>query len=179
MTITMPETTKTYGAQSLLVTTAEPADHEAMTTTEAGLGKNITCHLIGSWFPTAATEKVSKQRKMCQTKVVQSLGSTTWDLTALQYTYMPQLILTPSSAGNEAYEALPEGAIRYLALFTGLPGNEARGEDDVYGLLGVRLGPQIQTQSADDAGGEATITQELEILAEFTDGPVAGVITAP
>ena len=179
MTLTMPETEKTFGRQSFLVLTAEPADTAEMTTTEATAGKNVTCHLIGSWFPTATTEKVAAQRKMCQTKTQQRLGSTTWDAPALQYTYLPQLVGTPSSPGNEAFEALPEGAIRYIALFTGVPGDTAPVATDAYQLLGVRLGPQVRGQSADDAGAEASITQELEILSEYTDGPVDGVLTAP
>ena len=179
MTITMPETTKTYGAQALLSLATEPADTAAMTTTEATAGKNLSCHVLGSWWPTATTEKVSRQRKMCQTKVTQSLGSTTWDAPALQYTYNPQTVGTPGSDGNEAYEALPEGAIRYLAMRIGISGRTAFGVGHAYRLVGVRLGPQVPSQSADDAGGEATITQEIEFLEEYSDGPVDGVIVAP
>lgn len=178
MTITMPETTKTYGAQGLLSLTAEPAAPAAMTSAEATAGVNITCHVLGSWWPTATTEKVARQRKMCQTKVTQSLGSTTWDAPALQYTYNPQTVGTPGSDGNEAYEELPEDAIRYLALRIGISGRDAFGATDAYRLVGVRLGPQVPTQSADDAGGEATITQELEFLEEYADGPIDGVIAA-
>lgn len=179
MTIQMPETTKTFGQQSLIVLTAAPADLDAMTPTEANAGENITCHLYGSWFPTATTEKTSTQRKMCQTKVRSQLGSTTWDAPAIQYSYNPQTIGTPGSAGNEAYEALPEGAVRYLALFTGVPGQTAPGDGDAYQLIGVRLGPQVRGASSDDAGGEAAVTQEVEFLEEYTDGPLDGVVNAP
>lgn len=178
MTVTMPETTKTFGQQSLLVLTAEPAAPDALATTEATAGENITCHLLGSWFPTAETEKVSRARKMCQTKVTQSLGATTWNAPALQYTFNPQTVGTPGGAGNEAYEALPEGAVVYLALRTGKGGQTAFGTGDAYQLLGVRLGPQVRGQSSDDAGAEATVTQELEILEEYSDGPIDGVVAA-
>lgn len=178
MTVSMPETTKTFGQQSLLVLDVEPDDPTEITEAEVAGGVNITCHILGSWFPTATTEKVARQRKMCQTKTVPSLGATTWDLPALQYTYNPQTIGTPAQDGNEAFEALPEGAIRYLALFTGIPGNQEPDTGDAYQFLAVRLGPQVRGQSSDDAGGEATVTQELEILEEYSDGPVDGVLVA-
>lgn len=176
--IQMPETTKTFGQQVLLVLSTEPEDPTETTEAEVAAGDVIACHLVGSWFPTATTEKVATQRKMCQTKVTQKLGSTTWDAPALQYTFNPQTVGTPAQPGNEAYEALPEGAIRYLELFTGIPGNQTPDDGDAYQLLGVRLGPQVRGQSSDDAGGEATVTQELEILSEYTDGPVDGVLVA-
>jgi hypothetical protein len=176
--LSTPETENVFGFQSMLVLETEPDDPTETTDSEAAAGTNITCHLIGSWFPAATTEKVAAQRKMCQTKTRQKLGATTWDPPALQYTMVNQSVGTPGAPGNEAFEALPEGAVRYLELFTGIPGNAEPDDGDAYQLLGVRLGPQVRGASADDAGGESTVTQELEILAEYTDGPIDGVRVA-
>ena len=72
--------------------------------------------MVGDWWPTAATSKVAKQRKMCQTETSTSLGETTWDTPRLMYTYNPQAIDTPGSDGNEAYEALAAGTVRGRAV---------------------------------------------------------------
>lgn len=178
MTISLPETTKTFGQQSAVVLSTAPASPAAVTTAELTAGKNITMHLLGQWFPTAATDKVTRQRKMGQTKTTPSLGTTTWDAPALQYTMNPQTVGTPGSAGNEAYEALPEDAVRYLVLFTGVPGDTAPAATDAYQIIGFETGPQVRGQSADDAGAEAIVTQEIAFLEEYSDGPVDGVVAA-
>lgn len=178
MTVLPPETTKTYGQQSLVVLDTEPAETDGLTEAELAAGTNITLHVIGQWFLGATTEKVSRERKMGQTKTTQSIGQVTWEAPPLQYTFNNQTVNTPSSDGNEAFEALPEGAVRYLALFTGVPGDEEPEDGDAYELIGVRLGPQVRGQSADGAGAESTVTQELEVLPEYSDGPVDGVVVA-
>lgn len=180
MTIASPETTDSYGAISLVVITAEPANLEAVdiSTDLAALNsENISCHMVGDWFGTASTNKVSRQRKMCQTKVTQALGTTTHDTPALQYTYMPQEIDTPGAAGNEAYEALPEGATRYLLQRLGKAGASALVAGDTYRLFPVKLGPQIPGVSAEDEGGEFVINQEISFASGF-DGPIDGVLVA-
>lgn len=178
MTVTMPETTKSFGAQSLVVLTSKPTDLEEVTTTQATAGENITCHMVGDWWPSASTDKVARSRKMCQTKTTQALGVTTWETPTLQYTANPQTIATPGAAGNEAYEALPEGGVRYLLQRLGVSGTTALAEDDAYRLIPVELGPQVWGASTDDAGGEVVINQEVALLAGY-DGPIDGVIVAP
>lgn len=177
MTILLPNTTKSLGAQSLIVLTSAPADLDAATAAEVLAGENITCHMVGDWWPTAATEKTARQRKMCQTKTATTLGVTTWETPTLRYTYNPQTIETPGASGNEAYEALPEGATVYLVQRLGLPGNSAAAATNNYRLFPVELGPQVPGTSADDAGGEFIINQEVSLL-EGYDEPIDGVIAA-
>lgn len=177
MTIMMPETTKSFGAMSLVVLTSKPADLEEVTLAAAAAGENISCHSIGDWWPTASTEKAARQRKMCQTKTSQALGTTTWDTPTLRYTYNPQTVGTPGSAGNEAYEVLPEGAVRYLLQRLGVTGDSAVETGDAYRLIAVELGPQVPGVSSEDAGGEFIITQEVALLEGYS-GPIDGVIVA-
>lgn len=175
MTISMPETTKTFGAQRLVVLTTKPANLAAVTNVAALAGKNITCHMVGDWWPTASTDKVTRARKMCQVKTTQALGVSTWETPALQYTYNPQKVGTAGYAGNEAYEALPEGATVYLLQEIGLTGTTATTVGDAYRLFPVELGPQVPGSSSDDAGGEAVINQEIAFLNGYS-GPVSGVL---
>lgn len=177
MPVLLPDTTKSFGAQSLVVLTTEPATPAAATTTEITAGENITCHMVGDWWPTAATSKVAKQRKMCQTKTSTTLGETTWDTPRLMYTYNPQELDSAGAEGNEAYEALPEGTTVYLVQRLGVSGTSDFAVGDNYRLIPVDLGPQVPATSADDAGGEFVIVQEVS-FAEGYDSPVDGVVAA-
>ena len=177
MTIVMPETTDTFGNLSLVVLSAKPTDLTAATVANLTAGENITCHQVGDWWPTAQTNKVSRQRKMCQTSVTQALGTTTHETPALQYTYMPQQVGTPGASGNEAYEALPEGAVRYLVQRIGKDGKSALVAGDKYRLFPVELGPQIPGTSAQDEGGEAVINQEVAFAPGYEE-PIEGVVAA-
>lgn len=175
MTVSLPVTTSTFGNQSLVVLTTKPADLTAITAAAITAGINISCHEVGDWWPTATTNKVSLARKMCQTNTVQTLGETVHDAPALQYTYIPQLVQTPASAGNEAYEALPPGVSRYLVQRIGKGGTTVLASGDAYRVLAVETGPQVPAASANDASGEAVINQELGFLGGYA-GPVSGVI---
>ncbi|MCM0622719.1 phage tail tube protein [Nocardioides bruguierae] len=177
MPVLMPDTTSSFGSQSLVILTSEPASLTAITAAEVTAGDNITCHMVGDWWPTAATAKVSKQRKMCQTKTATALGETTWDTPTLMYTYNPQSVGTPGADGNEAYEALAEGTTVWLVQRLGKSGTSDLAAADAYRVIPVELGPQVPGTSADDAGGEFVISQEVA-FADGHDAPVDGVIAA-
>lgn len=177
MTISMPPTVKSFGNESLLVLTSLPAAPAAITSANVTAGKNITCHVVGDWYATAETNKVARQRKMCQTKVTEALGVSTWQTPDLIYTGMPQLVGTPSSPGNEAYEALPEGAIVYAVQRLGKGGKTAFVSGDKYLLWPLELGPQVWGPSADDEGGEFVLTQATAFAPGY-DAPIAGTVAA-
>ena len=177
MPVSLPPTTGSFGNLSLVVLTTKPADLAAVPLASLTAGKNITCHVYGDWFPSASTEKVTRQRKMCQVKVSQSLGTTTHETPALQYSYLPQSVGTPAAAGNEAYEVLPEGGVVYLVQRLGKAGTSDIVATDKYRLFPVELGPQIPGASAEDAGGEFVINQEIS-FADGYDEPIMGVVAA-
>lgn len=180
MSITMPETTDSYGNLSLTVITAKPTDLAAITKTTdlaTANAENVTCHAVGDWLPTASTDKVARQRKMCQTKTTNALGTSTWDTPTLMYTYNPQAVGTVGADGNEAYEALPEGAERYLVLRLGGTGTDPLDTGDEYYIYPVKLGPQVPATSSEDAGGEFVINQDMAFISGY-DGPVQGAVVA-
>lgn len=177
MTIVMPETTGSFGNESLVILSAKPADLAAITPTELAAGENVTCHMVGNWLPTASVDKPARQRKMCQTKTTPALGVSTYDTPALQYTANPQAVGTAGAPGNEAYEALPEGATRYAVVRLGKGGRTALAADDAYQVFPIDLGPQVWGVSSDDAGGEFVINQEVA-FADGYDGPVDGIVAA-
>lgn len=175
MTITMPATVKSFGNETLHILTSKPANLAAVTAAEHGAGKNITCHMVGDWYVPAETNKVARQRKMCQTQTTEALGVTTWQPGDLTYTYLPQLAGTASSPGNEAYEALVQGAIVYMIQRLGKGGTTALATGDKYLLWPLELGPQVPGVSADDEGGEFVITQASAFAPGYS-GPIAGTL---
>lgn len=177
MTLTLPETTDSYGKISVVVLTTKPTNLASIPVASIAAGENISCHLYGDWMPTASTEKVSRQRKMCQTKITQSLGTTTWETPALQYSYVPQSVGTPGASGNEAYEALPEGAVVYAVQRLGLDSDAAYTAGEKVRVWPLELGPQVPGTSSEDAGGEFVINQETAFASGY-DGPVDGILAA-
>lgn len=177
MTLQLPETTKSYGNQRLIILSAAPVSLTAVTAAEATAGDNITCHMIGDWWPTASQEKVTRQRKMCQKKTTTTLGTVTHEVPALRYTANPQTVGTPGGDGNEAYDACTPETTVYAMQILGLPGDTAAAATNAYRLFPIDLGVQVWGTSADDAGGEFIVTQEVS-LAEGYDEPIEGVIAA-
>lgn len=175
MTLTMPETTDSYGQISVVVLTNKPASLASIPVASITAGENVSCHLYGDWMPTASTDKVSRQRKMCQTKIARSLGTTTWETPAFQYSYRPQSVGTAGAPGNEAYEAMPEGAVVYAVQRLGKDSRSALAAGDKIRVWPLELGPQVPGVSADDAGGEFVINQEASFASGY-DSPVDGVV---
>lgn len=177
MTISMPATVKSFGNESLQVLTTVPAALDGVILAEITASDNITCHVVGDWYASAETNKVARQRKMCQTKVTEALGVSTWQTPDLMYTYLPQSVGTPATAGNEAYEALVEGATVYLLQRLGKGGKTAITTGDEYLLWPVELGPQVPGPSADDEGGEFIMTQACAFAPGY-DEPISGTVAA-
>lgn len=175
MTISMPATVKSFGNETLHILTAKPANLASVTAAEHGAGKNITCHMIGDWFPGAETNKVARQRKMCETQTTEALGVTTWQPGDLMYTYLPQSVGVAATPGNEAYEAMPQGATVYAIQRLGKGGKTVLATGDKYLLWPLELGPQVPGVSSDDEGGEFAITQACAFAAGYS-GPVSGTL---
>lgn len=169
----IPPTEDSYGAQSLVVLTTKPASLAAPTVAEMTAGINISMHVVGSWYPTADTDRASTERKMGATNTVEKIGSSTHKLPTLTYTHIEQAVDT--APGNEARKALPEGAIVYLALRNGVPGNTAIATGNRGRFYPAKLGPQIPSQTKDDAAGDDAITQELGFAPGYT-APVPFVV---
>jgi len=178
MTLMEPETTDVFARQRYVVLSAMPASLTAITAAEIAAGENISCHLYGDWWATAETEGVTRQRKACSTQAPTGKGVTTWSTPTLSYSYNPQTVSTPGSDGNEAYEALPGDDQVVLVKLIGVdPKAATSATGDDYIAYPLDLGPQVEAASADDAGGEASITQAAFLQAGYS-APVRGVLVA-
>jgi hypothetical protein len=178
MTLLPPETELSYGNQSLVVLDTAPAALSTtgnVTAAEITAGENISLHVVGSWFPTADTDRASTQRKMGSKKTVQILGTSTVALPDLTVTHLAQEV--DATAGNEARAALPEGAIKYLLLRNGVAGDAALATGDRAKVYPVTVGRPMEAETADDAGGEEALTIPLGFAPGF-DGPIDVTLTA-
>lgn len=178
MTILTPETELSYGNQSLVVLDTKPAALDTtgnVTLAEINAGKNISLHVVGSWFPTADTDRASTQRKMASRKTVQVLGTSTVALPDLTVTHLAQEV--DATAGNEARAALVEGAIKYLVLRNGVAGDSAFAASDRGKCYPVMVGRPMEAETADDAGGEEALVVPLGFAPGY-DGPVSITVTA-
>lgn len=177
MTLMEPETTDVFARQAYIVLPAMPADLDSVTAAELAAGENISCHLYGDWWATAETEGVTRQRKACSTQAPQGKGTTTWSTPTMSYSYNPQTVSTPASAGNEAYEALEDDSQVVLLKFIGVDPKTTPPTGTDYIAYPLDLGPRVEAASADDAGGEASITQAVFLQAGYSS-PVRGVTVA-
>lgn len=173
--ITEPITTATYAKQALVVLSAAPANAAAVTTAELTAGVNISCHHFGDWWPTASTDGVAHQRKMCQTSVTEGKGTTTWTLPALTYSANPQTSGTVGGAGNQAFDVLIPGTSVIVLKFIGVDSKTQPVSTNAYQAFYVDLADRVWAASADDAGGEAQITQAVFFTAGHS-GPVDGKV---
>lgn len=162
MPLTTPPVQETYAKKVIAVLDAAPADPNNPTLAELNAATFITCHIYGDWLVSTPNQNVvDGQRKMCKNVTPQRLGSTTYVVNEFTYSYVPQSMGTPGSAGNEAIELLTAGTEQWIAEAHGLDGTtDAFVENDVVNLYNLELG----TQRRGEAGGgtesaEAAVTQ--------------------
>lgn len=177
MPVDSPPTTGSFGNISLVVLPSVPADLSSIALSAIAAGENISCHHFGDWLPTATIEKVTAKRKMCETKAGQRLGVTTHETPAFQYSYLPQAVGTAGAPGNEAYEAMPEGAVVVALQRLGKGGKTDLTAGDKYRAFVLQLGPQVPGVSQEDAAGDFVINQETAFASGY-DGPIDGVVAA-
>lgn len=165
MTVLFPEATQVYGNTSVLVvqTMANPAVPDLSSDINAVTTVNVSCFLYSGGVGTSTTAKGEAPKRLCTKSVLQQFGSTTYEVTDLQYTYDPQAAL--SGDGNEAREALVEGTDVYLLIRRGLDAQDtAYAVGQRVDVWHVKLGPQNKTQTGDGDFDEYSITQSVIAL---------------
>lgn len=177
MPVTEPPVTASLGNISIVMLSTIPANLASIPIAAITAGKNVTCHTYGDWLPDASINKVNTKRKTCKKTVPQRLGTATHNIPALQYSYMPQSVGTAGAAGNEAYELLPEDAIRVAIIRLGKDGETDLATGDKYIARVIQCGPQVPGVSQEDEGGDFVINQEFGWAPGYSE-PINGVITS-
>lgn len=177
MTLIAPETEGTFGNLRYVVLSTKPANLAAVTVAEIAAGKNITCHMSEEWWPTSDTASVTRKRKVCQTSTTDAKAETKHSLPPIQYTCVEQSIGTPGAPGNEALEAMPEDADRYILMSVGVGSLDPFAAGDTYRLFPATCGYPDTAASQDDAGGETVVNQALFYM-EGYKSPIRGKVAA-
>lgn len=162
MSVIFPEATQVYGNTSVVVvqTMANPAAPSLATDINHATSVNVSCYLYSGGVGTSTTNKGEAPKRLCTTSVLQNFGTTTYEVTDLQYTYDPQEAL--STENNEARNALTEGSEVYLVIRRGLSAQDtAYAAAQKVDVWHVRLGPQNKTQTGDGEFDEYSITQSV------------------
>jgi hypothetical protein len=178
MTVALPETVGSYGNASLVVLASAPS-LTAPTITVLEAGEAITCHVYGT-FASAPTQTTgSSPRKMCQINEPQRLGSVTYTINDIQYSYNPQELGTPGAAGNEAFEALTPGTNVWLVERVGISGRNADfTAGELVNIYPVECGVQRRGQTGDGEFDEFSVTQSF-VLVDGAEPSYDAVVTAP
>ena len=165
MPLTQPETVKSQGNTTLIVLTTPPAVVTAPTLAELNAGEFITVHVYGDFGATPTQNVGSAPRKMGSRVEPQQLGNITYTINDISYSYVPQLTPTPSSPGNEAFEALTEGTEVYLVEGPGIDGlTSALATDDVVNIYHVECGVQRRGRTGDGEFDEFNVQQSFVMV---------------
>ncbi|MCD4535642.1 hypothetical protein LRP67_16235 [Nocardioides sp. cx-169] len=162
MSVIFPEATQVYGNTSVAVVQdmADMSAPDLSTDILASTTVNVSCFLYSGGVGTSTTNKGEAPRRLCTTSVLQNFGTTTYEVTDLQYTYDPQAAL--STDDNKARAALTEGSEVYLILRRGLNAQDTAFAAGQYvDVWHVRLGPQNKTQTGDGEFDEYSVTQTV------------------
>jgi hypothetical protein len=162
MTVIFPEATQVYGNTSVTVvqTMAVPSAPDLSTDINAVTSVNVSCFLYSGGVGTSTTNKGEAPARLCTTSRLQNFGTTTYEVTDLQYTYDPQAAL--SVEANDARNVLTEGSEVYLVIRRGLNAQDtAYAAGQYVDVWHVRLGPQNKTQTGEGEFDEYSITQSV------------------
>lgn len=175
MSVLFPEATQVYGNTSVLVVQELTAPGAVSLANDVNdvTTVNVSCFMYSGGVGTSTTTKGEAPRRLCTKSVLQQFGSTTYDVTDLQYLYDPQQPL--SADANAAREALVEGAEVTLLIRRGLDAQDtAYAAGQRVDAWKVKLGPQNKTQTGDGEYDEFSITQTVVALSP----PVEDIIIA-
>lgn len=158
-----PASAKTYGAEKwVFVPTIADTDAPTVAEVTAVSGLDISCYLFGdSGRPTQSTNRVTAQRRICDTAVYERIGDTTYAGGELLYALDPQA--AAGSDGKKAWETLPAGTTGYLVRRFGLPVATDFAAGQFVDAFPVELGPAMPTASGDGEAGEVAATQAFAV----------------
>lgn len=110
MPLIMPPKSSALGRKSVVILTDAPAAASGIPTlAEANAGVFASLHIEGDFNVTPTQNTGEAPRPLGSKFSPTELGMVNYPATEVQYSYKPQLVGTPGSAGNEVYEALVPG----------------------------------------------------------------------
>lgn len=162
MTVSIPDSVLAEGnVKVVFVPTLASLTLPSAAALNAGI--DISCYLMPDWDGATANQNTGESRRFCSRRTFGKLGRVQWTLAPLIYTYLPQLLGTPGSPGNEVYEALLAGNTGVVGFGYGIEPEEEFVEDDVVDLFPVETGAQSKGARGADEFAPLTVTQTLAV----------------
>lgn len=158
-----PASTKTYGKEkwSFVATIASIASPTALEI-NAGTSLDVSCYLFDSSDrPTQNTNRVTRERRICDKASFEQIGTTTYGGGNLMYAVDPQAAAL--SDGKKAFEKLPEGTVGFLVRRLGIDVNTDFAVGQFVDVFPIEVGPQMPTRQGDGESSEAAITQAFAV----------------
>lgn len=165
MPLATPPRTKSL-ANTVMVIHETPPAGPLPTRTEVDAALFAQCYIFGEFNPVPNTNVGEGPAFWCDDEVEQEDGRTTWSVEPLQYTYMPQLLGTPGSVGNEVYEALTPGTELVVSLFHGVSGRLDALPDEVAvgDVFKIKALSRARSKTGDTDLDKKTMTQQIRMV---------------
>jgi hypothetical protein len=144
--------TPTIASTSLIPTTAEAT---------SASGIDLSGYLYADGFDgvTAEPTRNTAPRRLADTQVYDTLGTTSFGVSDLNYAFDPQAAAL--SNGKKAYEKLPEGTSGYLIRRLGIDRNTDFATGQFVDVIPVTFGPQTVVKTGTDESAEVAIRQAV------------------
>jgi hypothetical protein len=168
MTAEIPEFVTAEGnVKAAFVTTI--ANLAAPTATELNAGQDISHHLMPDWDGPGGEQSTGDQRRFSSRQTFQVLGRTSRNVSPISYTYLPQMLGTPGSDGNEVYEALVPGTEGFLVTGYGVDPDGVWAASDVVDILPVECGERFKGARGEDEFAPLTVMQSFGVKGVITE----------
>ena len=166
MPVDLPPTDAALGNEVLVLLTTPPLAASGIpTVTEINAGLFATCHIYGRFNATPNQNSGEGPRKWCSKNTPTRLGTSTYPIIEVQYSYKPQELGTPGAAGNEVYEALEPDAVLTAVLLAGIDGkSNSVAAGDVCDVLLVRAGKRRKGVTGEGEFDELSTSQMVEVV---------------
>lgn len=161
-----PASAKAYGREKWFFAPAV-ADLTEPTVAEvtAVTGLDISCYMFdSSGDPTQNTNLVERQRRRCDTKTFQQIGTTQYDGGELRYAVDPQAVA--ASDGKKAWEKFPEGTTGFFIRRFNVDVDTDLAAGQFVDVFPVELGPPMTTKEGDGESSEVAATQTFAITSD-------------
>jgi hypothetical protein len=163
MPLVMPPKSTALGKKSVIILTEPPAAPDGIPTlAEANAGVFASLHIHGDFAVTPTQNTGEGPRPLGSKFSPTELGLVNYPATDVQYSYKPQLVGTPGSAGNEVYEALVPGTQPTVIVLNDVDGDiDAITAENIGDVFLMECGVRRKGASGDGEFDVQTVTQSL------------------
>lgn len=167
MPLVMPPTSTSLARKPVVILTTAPAAVTGIPIlSEANAGVFGTLHIYGDDFAVTPNQNTGEGPRPLGSRFSPTqLGLVTYPATDVQYSYKPQDLGTPGSAGNELYEALvPDSTVTVLVLNDLAGDTDTLTAGDIADIYLMKCGVRRKGQSGTGEFDLFTTTQSLVVV---------------